>query len=65
LGENFDAALLNGALVEALRFMKGEEDLVAMYDKFYLQAISLLKTLGDGKLRTDSYRTGQVEVATG
>ena len=62
LGDNFDTALLNGALVEALRFMKGEEDLVAMYDKFYLQAISLLKTLADGKLRQDSYRNGQVQV---
>jgi hypothetical protein len=29
LGENFDSALLNGSLVEALRFMKGEPDLVA------------------------------------
>ena len=63
LGDNFDSALLNGALVEAIRFMKGEEDLVAMYDKLYLQAISLLKTLSDGKLRRDSYRDGQVEVA--
>jgi hypothetical protein len=65
LGDNFDSALLNGSLVEALRFMKGEEDLVAMYDKFYLHAISLLKTLGDGKLRRDSYRGGQFEVAVG
>ncbi len=62
LGDNFDTALLNGALIEALRFMKGEEDLVAMYDKFYLQAITLLKTLGDGKLRQDSYRSGQVQM---
>jgi hypothetical protein len=62
LGDHFDSALLNGALVEALRFMKGEEDLVAMYDKFYLQAITLLKTLSDGKLRQDSYRNGQVQV---
>jgi len=65
LGDNFDSALLNGALVEAIRFMKGEEDLVMMYDKLYLQAISLLKTLGDGKLRQDSYRNGQVAVAIG
>ena len=62
LGNNFDTALLNGALVEALRFMKGEEDLVAMYDKMYVQAIGLLKTLSDGKLRQDSYRSGQVQV---
>jgi hypothetical protein len=65
LGDNFDSALLNGALVEALRFMKGEEDLVAMYDKFYMHAITLLKTLGDGKLRQDSYRDGQAEVQVG
>ena len=62
LGDNFDSALLNGSLVEALRFMKGEEDLVAMYDKFYLHAISLLKMLSDGKLRSDSYRSGQFEM---
>jgi len=36
--------------------------LVAMYDKFYLQAVTLLKQLADGKLRQDSYRSGQVQV---
>ena len=60
LGDNFDSALLNGSLVEAIRFMKGEQDMVQLYDKLYLQAITLLKQLGDGKQRTDSYRTGQV-----
>ena len=59
LGDEFDSALLNGALVEAIRFMKGEADIVAMYDKLYLQAITLLKALGDGKLRQDAYRSGQ------
>ena len=62
LGDNFDVALLNASLVEGLRFMKGEEDLVRMYDKLYLEAITLLKTLGDGKLRQDSYRSGQVRI---
>ena len=60
LGDNFDSALLNGSLVEAIRFMKGEADMVALYEKLYLQSIALLKQLGDGKQRTDSYRTGQV-----
>ena len=60
LGDNFDSALLNGSLVEAIRFMKGEQDMVNLYDKLYLQSIALLKQLGDGKQRTDSYRTGQV-----
>ncbi len=62
LGNNFDAALLNGALIEAIRFMKGEEADVSNYQKMYLQAIGLLKVLGDGKLRQDAYRDGQNRV---
>lgn len=60
LGDNFDSALLNGCLIEAIRFMKGEQDMVALYEKLYLQAIALLKQLGDGKERQDAYRSGQV-----
>ena len=59
LGEEFDSALLNGALVEAIRFMKGEQDMVQMYQTLYVQAVGLLKNLGDGKLRQDAYRSGQ------
>jgi hypothetical protein len=59
LGNEFDSALLNGALIEAIRFMKGEADVVSMYEKLYLQSINLLKMLGDGKLREDAYRSGQ------
>ncbi len=63
LGDNFDSALLNGALVEAIRFMKGEADMVKLYQDMYLQAIALLKNLGDGKQRMDAYRDGQVRTA--
>jgi hypothetical protein len=62
LGDNFDSALLNGALVEAIRFMKGEADMVKLYQDMYIQAIALLKNLGDGKQRTDTYRDGQTRV---
>ena len=62
LGDEFDSALLNGALVEAIRFMKGEPDMVAMYDKFYAASMVLLQTLGDGKLRSDTYRSGQIRM---
>lgn len=62
LGDNFDSALLNGALVEAIRFMKGEPDMVKLYQDMYLQSIALLKNLGDGKQRQDAYRSGQVRV---
>lgn len=60
LGDNFDSALLNGCLIEAARFMKAEADIIANYEKLYLQSIALLKQLGDGKMRTDAYRSGQV-----
>jgi hypothetical protein len=42
--------------------MKGEPDLVALYDKMYVQALGLLKVLGDGKLREDAYRAGQFRI---
>lgn len=62
LGDEFDSALLNGALVEAIRFIKGEPDMVALYQKMYIDAIALLKNLGDGKLREDMYRSGQLRI---
>lgn len=64
LGEEFDSALLNGALVEAIRFQKGEPDMVALYEKMYVHAMGLLIEVGDGKLRGDAYRDGQIKVRT-
>jgi hypothetical protein len=62
LGTEFDSALLNGALVQAIRFQKGEGDMVAMYDKMYMDAVSLLKNLGAGHLETDTFRSGVVRI---
>jgi hypothetical protein len=62
LGDEFDSALLNGALVEAARFMKSEPDIIQNYEKFYVQALQLLRVLGDGKLRSDTYRSGQASL---
>ena len=63
LGDEFDSALLNGALVNAIRFMKGEPDLVSLYQNLYAQAMALLRNLGAGKLRADAYRSGQFRMA--
>jgi hypothetical protein len=42
--------------------MKGESDMVKLYQEMYLQSIALLKNLGDGKQRSDAYRSGQVRI---
>jgi hypothetical protein len=61
LSDNFDSVLLYGSLVEAYTFMKGEADLMGLYDAKYKEALMLLKQLGDGKQRGDTYRDGQVK----
>ena len=62
LGDNFDSALLNGTLIEAIRYMKGEADMIALYQCMYDRAMIQLKQLGDGKQRQDAYRDGQARV---
>jgi len=63
LGDNFDTVLLYGSLVEAYTFMKGEADLIALYDGKYKEALVLAKRLGDGMERQDAYRSGQYRQA--
>ena len=63
LGDNFDSALLYGALVEAYTYMKGEQDVIANYNKRYEEAMILAKRLGDGMERRDAYRSGQTRMS--
>jgi len=58
LGDEFDSALLNGALVQAIRFMKGEADMLALYTQRYGEAVSRLKVYGEGQENSDAYRDG-------
>ena len=60
LGDNFSSVLLYGSLLEAYQYMKGEQDVMAGYQKRYDDAMILLKQLGDGRDRQDAYRSGQV-----
>jgi hypothetical protein len=62
LGDNFDTVLLYGTLVEAYTFMKGEQDMMQLYDGKYKEALALAKRLGDGLERQDAYRSGQVRI---
>ena len=62
LGDNFDTVLLYGALVEAYTYMKGEADMMQLYNQKYNEALAQLKRLGDGLERQDAYRSGQARI---
>jgi hypothetical protein len=59
LGDNFDTVLLYGSLVEAYTYMKGEVDMMGLYNQKFIEALALAKRLGDGLERQDAYRSGQ------
>ena len=59
LGDNLDSVLLYGSLVEAYTYMKGEQDMMALYNQKYTEALGLASRLGDGLERSDAYRSGQ------
>jgi hypothetical protein len=63
LGDNFDTVLLYGSLVEAYTYMKGEQDMMALYNQKYMEALQLASRLGDGLERSDAYRSGQYRQA--
>ncbi len=63
LGDNYNPALFYGTIVEAYTFMKGEADMMALYNTKYNEALGQLKRLGDGLERQDAYRSGQYRQA--
>ena len=56
LGDNAELALLYASLVEAYTFMKGEQDLMALYNGRFQEALQWWKNLGEGKQTLDEYR---------
>ena len=62
ISTNAPNALLYGCLVEAYTFMKGENDLIQLYNTRYNEAISRLKNYAEGINYSDAYRDGQVRV---
>jgi hypothetical protein len=62
LGDNYDPVLLYGALREAVLFQKGEQDMVAYYEKQFQDALQQLNRLGTGLERGDAYRDGQAKI---
>ena len=62
ISTNAPDALLYASLVEAYTFMKGEPDLIQLYNTRYAEALSRLKTYAEGRNYSDSYRDGLVRV---
>lgn len=60
LGTNAPNTLLYACLVEAYIFMKGEQDVITLYDARYQESIARLKNYGSGLENTDAYRGGLV-----
>lgn len=57
VGNNFPNVLLYGSLYFAYGFMKGEIELIQLYKQQFDEGLALMKNLGDGRDRTDGYRT--------
>ena len=58
LGDNAEAALLYGALIEAYTYMKGEADILSLYGQRYQEALAQLGGVGIRSMR-DNYRDGE------
>jgi hypothetical protein len=56
ISQNARNALLYGCLVEAYTFMKGEQDMMALYENRFNQEVSRLKNLAEARGRQDEYR---------
>ncbi len=62
LGDNYSPVLLYGTMLEAYIFLKGEADLMAVYEGKYKEAMAQLNRLGTGLERGDAYRDGQAKI---
>ena len=60
ISTNAPDALLYGTLVEAYTFMKGEKDILDLYNGRFLESIARLKNYAEGRNYSDSYREGLV-----
>lgn len=58
LSENAPNALLYGSLVEAYTYMKGEADMMQLYEQRFVQEMQRLKDLAEARENSDAYRRG-------
>ena len=62
LGDNAEQAMLYGTLFEAYTYMKGDADLLNLYNQRFAEALTRLKNFGEGRENSDAYRDGLIRV---
>ena len=60
LGDNAQLTMLYGSLVEAYTFMKGEQDLLTLYNNRYMESLQGLKNLGEAQQTKEEYRYDRI-----
>ena len=63
LGTNAELALLYGSLVEAYTFLKGEADILGLYNQRFQESLQWMKNLGEGLQTIDQYRQDRIRRA--
>ena len=58
LSKNSPNSLLYGSLVEAYTYMKGEADMMQLYEQRFQQEVMRLKDLAEARENTDAFRRG-------
>ena len=58
ISENAPNVLLYGALYEAYTYMKGEPDVLANYEKRFMENLTRLKDLAEAREEQDAFRVG-------
>lgn len=56
LSANFPDVILYGSLVQAYTYLKGEPDLIQLYEKQFMDGLALLKNLTEKRMSSDDYR---------
>jgi|TARA_X000001382_G_scaffold95319_1_gene69779 hypothetical protein len=58
LSENAPNTMLYGCLVEAYTFMKGEKDMMDLYNGRFIESLGRVKDLAEARENADAYRQG-------
>ena len=56
LSVTFPDILLYGSLVQAYTYLKGEPDIIQLYEKQFMEGMALLKNVSSTRMDNDSYR---------